>query len=114
MVAGPGNELSVAGRSGISQARMRLGWEPLRQLHDDVVGPIATERTKGAWYRSWRLVSLDGSTLDVADTKENEKAFGRPGGRAPTRNCALSHWSKMGRTFCLAARWRSTPWEKPR
>ena len=25
-----------------------------------------------------RLVSLDGSTLDVADTKENEKAFGRP------------------------------------
>jgi hypothetical protein len=40
--------------------------------------PMATERTKGAWYRSWRLVSLDGSTLDVADTKGNEQALGRP------------------------------------
>lgn len=76
---GPGNEPKVAGKSGISQARTRLGWEPLRQLHDDAVGPIATQRTKGAWYRSWRLVSLDGSRLDVADTKENERAFGRPG-----------------------------------
>jgi DDE family transposase len=44
-----------------------------------VVAPIAETRTKGAWYRQWRLVSLDGSTLDVADTKENEEAFGRPG-----------------------------------
>ena len=34
---------------------------------------------KGAWYRSWRLVSIDGSTLDVADEKSNEEAFGRPG-----------------------------------
>jgi Transposase DDE domain len=37
------------------------------------------KRTRGAWYRQWRLVSLDGSTLDVADTAENEQAFGRPG-----------------------------------
>ena len=44
-----------------------------------MVAPIAGKRTKGAWYRQWRLVSLDGSTLDVADTRENEKAFGRPG-----------------------------------
>jgi hypothetical protein len=36
------------------------------------------ESTKGAWYKKWRLVSLDGSTLDIADEKENEKAFGRP------------------------------------
>jgi len=76
---GPGSEVAVAGKSGISQARTRLGWEPLRQLHDEVVGPIATRKTRGAWYHTWRLVSLDGSTLDVADTKENERAFGRPG-----------------------------------
>jgi hypothetical protein len=37
------------------------------------------EATRGAWYRGSRLVSLDGSTLDVADEKGNEKAFGRPG-----------------------------------
>jgi hypothetical protein len=75
---GPESEVKVAGRSGISQARTRLGWEPLKQLHDEVVSPIAVKQTKGAWYRQWRLVSLDGSTLDVADEADNEKAFGRP------------------------------------
>lgn len=79
LLLGPGNEGKVVGRSGISQARTRLGSKPLQQLHDEVVGPIAAEASKGAHYRGWRLVSLDGSTLDVADTKENEKAFGRPG-----------------------------------
>jgi hypothetical protein len=68
-----------AGKSGISQARTRLGWEPLRQLHDELVKPVAVRSTRGAWYRSWRLVSLDGSTLDVADEKANEDAFTRPG-----------------------------------
>jgi hypothetical protein len=74
----PTLKVKIAGKSGISQSRTRLGVEPLRQLHDELVGPIATEETKGAWYRRWRLVSLDGSTLDVADEKGNEKAFGRP------------------------------------
>src|SRR5947208_7534875 len=71
--------VKVAGRSGISQARTRLGEAPLRQLYKQMVHPIATHATKGAWYRQWRLVSLDGSCLDVADTQENEAAFGRPG-----------------------------------
>jgi hypothetical protein len=75
---GPGATITVTGKSGISQARTRLGWEPIRQLHDQVVKPIAVESTKGAWYRRWRLVSLDGSTLDVADKQENDRVFGRP------------------------------------
>lgn len=75
----PSARVKVAGKSGISQARSRLGAEPVKQLYDAVVAPIAEKRTKGAWYRQWRLVSLDGSTLDVADTAENEEAFGRPG-----------------------------------
>jgi hypothetical protein len=69
----------VAGRSGISQARTRLGEAPLRRLYEQVVRPVATPTTRGAWYRRWRLVSLDGSCLDVADTEENRTAFGRPG-----------------------------------
>jgi len=74
----PAVKVKITGKSGISQARTRLGVEPLRHLHDEVVRPIATQETKGAWYRSWHLVSLDGSTMDVADEKLNEKAFGRP------------------------------------
>ena len=75
----PSAAVKVAGKSGISQARTRLGAEPLKKLYAAIVAPIAESRTKGAWYRHWRLISLDGSTLDTADTAENEKAFGRPG-----------------------------------
>lgn len=78
-LADPSAKVRVAGRSGISQARARLGSEPLRQLHDAVVKPIAVSASKGAWYRGWRLVSLDGTTLDIADDPANEEAFGRPG-----------------------------------
>ena len=76
---GPGAEVNVVGKSGISQARSRLGHVPVKQLHDEVVKPIATRKTQGAWYGEWLLVSLDGSTLDVADTAENRQRFGRPG-----------------------------------
>lgn len=69
----------VAGKSGISQARTRLGEAPLQRLYGELVRPIATSATKGARYRSWRLVSLDGSCLEVADTSENRAAFGLPG-----------------------------------
>ena len=75
----PSVRVKVAGKSGISQARTRLGPEPVQALYEATVAPIAARQTKGAWYRRWRLLSLDGSTLDVADTQENEKGFGRPG-----------------------------------
>ncbi len=56
----------VPHKSSIARARRRLGPAPLR--------------TTGAWYRGWRLVALDGTTLDVPDTPANAAAFGRPGG----------------------------------
>ena len=59
--------VKVAGKSGISQARSRLGEMPLRRWYEQVVQPVATRATKGAWYRTWRLVSLDGSSLDEVD-----------------------------------------------
>ncbi len=71
--------VKVAGKSGISQARSRLGETPLRRLYEQVVRPVATRVTKGAWHRGWRLASLDGSSLDVADTPENGACFGYPG-----------------------------------
>ena len=80
---GSAARIKVTCRSGISQARVRLGDEVLKKLHDEIVAPIAIDdhkrKTRGAWYHKLRLVSIDGSTLDVADTKANEDAFGRPG-----------------------------------
>ena len=71
--------VKVAGKSGISQARTRLGEAPLRRLYERGGAPDRDPRHKGAWYREWRLVSLDGSCLEVADTAANGVAFGRPG-----------------------------------
>jgi Insertion element 4 transposase N-terminal/Transposase DDE domain len=75
----PVRRIRQTGRSSISQARSRLGAEPVKRLYEELVGPVATAQTKGARYRQWSLVSLDGSTLDLADTAENEETFGRPG-----------------------------------
>lgn len=72
----------VTGKSGISKARTRLGAEPLKQLHDQLVLPVAVKDTHGAWFHGWRVVSLDGSVLDVADTVDNATAFERPGAHA--------------------------------
>ena len=63
--------IKVAGKSAISQARSR---------HDATVAPVATASTKGAWFKHWRLVSIDGSTLDIPDEPALDAAFGRPGG----------------------------------
>lgn len=77
-LAGPDTAVHVPGRSGISQARTRLGEAPLRELFARVALPVGTPATPGAFYRAWRTVGLDGTTLDVADTRENARAFGRP------------------------------------
>jgi hypothetical protein len=76
---GPGETLRVTGKSGISQARSRLGFEAVKCVHDEIVKPIATDKTRGAWYRTWRLVSIDGTSLDVADTQNNRAYFQKPG-----------------------------------
>jgi hypothetical protein len=70
-------DFNVAAKSSISQARTRLGWEAVRQLHDEIVQPIATKATPGAYFRQWRLVSIDGSSLDVPDEQANHEAFGK-------------------------------------
>jgi len=83
----PSVAIKVAGKSGITQARTRLGCEPLRRLHDEVVKPIATRTTRGARYRYWRLVSLDGSTLDIrrAGRERHPCVVRQPNGRLQHR-----------------------------
>jgi transposase IS4-like protein/DDE family transposase len=65
--------------SALAQARARLGVRPLRELFDALARPMATHQTIGASYRGWRLMALDGTTLDLPDTQANARAFGRPG-----------------------------------
>jgi Insertion element 4 transposase N-terminal/Transposase DDE domain len=69
----------VPSKVAIYKARQRLGREPLELLFRAVARPLASEATQGAFYRGLRLVSLDGTCLDVADTEGNVAEFGRPG-----------------------------------
>jgi hypothetical protein len=64
--------------AAIVQARQRVGVRLFRELFHAVAGPIATRATAGAFLGGLRLLALDGTTLDVADTPANERAFGRP------------------------------------
>lgn len=66
-------------KSALVQARARLGAAPLRVLFEQAARPLATTQTQGAFYRGLRVLALDGTCLDVADTPANQQAFGRPG-----------------------------------
>jgi hypothetical protein len=70
---------ALPSKSAIFQARARLGPEPLRVLFERVAVPLATAPTPGAFLGGRRLVAIDGTCLDVADTAENAAHFGRPG-----------------------------------
>ena len=78
----PGRRMGAPARlpvkSALIQARVRLGPEPLKALFEQTARPLATKATQGAWYRGWRLMAIDGSCLDVADTPANQAWFGRP------------------------------------
>jgi transposase IS4-like protein/DDE family transposase len=65
---------------GITQARQRLGPEPMAGLFADVAVPVAGEDTAGAFLGPWRLMSLDGMEWDVPDTAANRGFFGSRAG----------------------------------
>ena len=71
------DEWVVPSTSAITQARQRLGEAPLRVLFDRGTAPVARRGTKGAWLASRRLMAVDGYMLDIADTPDNVKEFGR-------------------------------------
>jgi len=78
--AGRGAEpVKLPSKSAIFQARDRLGAEPVKALFDRVAQPLATTQSPGCWLAGRRLVAIDGTTLDVADTAANDEFFGRPG-----------------------------------
>jgi hypothetical protein len=70
-------------RSALGEARNGLGVAPMRHLAGRVVRLLATPQTPGAFYKGLRLMALDGFVLDLPDTPDNARVFGRPqSGRA--------------------------------
>ena len=76
---GRGSQIGVqASKSAISQARTRLGADVMHKLAERVLRPVAPPGMAGAWYRSLRVMALDGSGMDVADERANAQFFGYP------------------------------------
>jgi hypothetical protein len=91
----------------ITKARARLGAAPLKLLFDRVKGPSGHATTPGVFYAGWRVVSIDGFTLDLPDTDDNDETFGRgstaagvPGPYPQLRAVALA---EVGTRSLLAA-----------
>lgn len=75
----PDAKVGIASRAAICKARGRLGVQPIRQLFEQVVRPIAKRTTQGAWFKRLRLVAIDGSSLHLQDTAGNRKRYGKAG-----------------------------------
>lgn len=73
--------------SAIHQARKKLGFEPLKIMFEKTCKPLAAHGTKGSFFKSWRLVAIDGCYINLADSKANEEAFGRPTNKGKS-NCS--------------------------
>ncbi|WSM17818.1 IS4 family transposase [Streptomyces sp. NBC_01717] len=80
---------NVPAKSSLFRARQRLGFEPLQVLFAATAKPMANESTPGAFWRGLRLLAVDGTCWDVADTEANQAAFGRPGNGRGTRRSAF-------------------------
>lgn len=71
------------GRSTISEARKGLGIAPVRLVAHKVIRLLATPDTLAAFYCGMRLMALDGFVLNMPDTEDNTRTFGKPqSGRA--------------------------------
>ena len=71
--------VKLPSKSAIFQARARLGFEPVQALFERVAVPLSVSGAAGGWLAGRRLVAVDGTCLDVADTADNAVFFGRPG-----------------------------------
>jgi hypothetical protein len=91
---------NVPTKAALFKARTRLGPEPIEALYRECAVPLATKRTKGAFYKSWRLMSIDGTCLDVTDTAANEAAFGRPGSKRENASGAFPQIRLVGLAEC--------------
>src|ERR1035437_7968768 len=79
--AARGVTVVLPSEEALSRARARLGPVPLRLLFESVAGPLASPDTPGGFWRGRRVLSVDGTTLDVQDTEANWARFGGPGTR---------------------------------
>lgn len=61
----------VPNSASITEARQRVGCQVMSQLVERIVRPLATPETPGAILGGLRVMAVDGTVLDVPDSKAN-------------------------------------------
>lgn len=84
-ITGRFHDWQMPTKAAIFKARTRLGSTVMAELFAAAARPLASPGGPG-FYRGWRLVSVDGTTLDIADTEANERAYGRPGTKTEAKS----------------------------
>lgn len=100
-------EWHVPTTSAISQARVRLGEEPLKRLFERVARPTSSKGISNAWFGAWRVMAIDGVVFDVPDTPENDAEFGRTGptdGKGPFPQIRVVGLGECGTHAIVGAR----------
>jgi len=64
--------------SALTQARAKIGVPIMADIYREVVGCLCSNETPRAFYAGRRLVAVDGFVLNLPDSPENRRAFGRP------------------------------------
>ena len=72
---------STVARSSVSQARDRVGSEPVRWLFERSASVWSARSAEAHEWRGLKLYGMDGSTVRVPDTPENRETFGGQSGR---------------------------------
>jgi hypothetical protein len=70
----------------ISKAKARLGAEPFKLLFARTAVASGRPGVPGVFHAGLRVVTVDGFTLDLQDTKENAEFFGRGGNGSGEKN----------------------------
>jgi Insertion element 4 transposase N-terminal/Transposase DDE domain len=81
----PGGGGTIA-RSSVSQARARLGSEPMKWLFERSASAWAHSSADAHRWRGLALYGMDGSCARVPDTQENREHFGGQSGRKGTES----------------------------
>jgi hypothetical protein len=90
--AGGGRRWKPPNISNLSRGRGKLGPEPLKNIFLQVAGPTGADDAPGVFCCGLRIVSMDGSTTDVPDSKANDAFFGRPSNQIRDGAFAQARW----------------------
>src|SRR4028118_680345 len=84
-----GQYWKVPCKASITEARQRVGPQVMNRLFHQVVRPLATDKTIGAFLGGRRIMAVDGTVFDVPDTEANARVFGYPTSRPGTQAAFL-------------------------